>query len=65
MGTSDQRSGRGAAGSTDMISRRSSFCSHLEVSISPEDDVVGLCGILELRVVRLVPLVVVFGFFVH
>jgi hypothetical protein len=30
MGTSDQRSGRGAAGSTDMISRRSSFCSRME-----------------------------------
>jgi hypothetical protein len=30
MGTSDQRSGHGAPGSTDMISRRSSFCSRLE-----------------------------------
>jgi hypothetical protein len=30
MGTSDQRSGRGTAGSMDMISRRSSFWSRLE-----------------------------------
>jgi hypothetical protein len=30
MGTSDQRSGHGATSSTDMISRRNSFCSRLE-----------------------------------
>jgi hypothetical protein len=35
-----------------------------EVSISIEDDVDGLCSILELRVVPLVLLVVVFRFFV-
>jgi hypothetical protein len=36
-----------------------------EVSIPPEDDVDGLRSILELWVVPLVPLVIVFGFFVH
>jgi hypothetical protein len=36
-----------------------------EVSISPEDDVDGLGGILEFRIMRFVPLVIVFRFFVH
>jgi hypothetical protein len=34
MGASDQRSGRGTAGSTDMISRSISFCSHQELKSS-------------------------------
>jgi hypothetical protein len=41
------------------------FPPRTEVSISPEDDVDGLRSILELRVVPLVPLVIIFGFFVH
>jgi hypothetical protein len=69
MGTSDQRSGRGAAGSMDMISRRSSFCSRLEPKSPspppPEGDVDGLRSILKLWVVLLVPLVIVFRFLVH
>jgi hypothetical protein len=66
MGTSDQRSSRGAAGLTDMISGRSSFSSRLEPkSPSPEDDIDGLRSILELWVVPLVPLVIIFGFLVH
>jgi hypothetical protein len=36
-----------------------------EVFISPEDDVDGFRGILKLRVVRFVPLVILFGFFVR
>jgi hypothetical protein len=34
MGTSNHRSGRGTDGSTDMISRSSSFCSLLELNSS-------------------------------
>jgi hypothetical protein len=34
MGTSDHQSGHGTTGSTDMISRRSSFCSLLELNSS-------------------------------
>jgi hypothetical protein len=51
-----------------MISRRGSFCSCLEPkspSPPPEDDVDGLRIILELQVAPLVPLVIIFGFFVH
>jgi hypothetical protein len=66
MGTSDQRSGRGAAGSTDMISKKQFlFPPGTEVSMLPEDDVDGLRSILELWVATLVPLVVIFGFLFH
>jgi hypothetical protein len=48
MGTSDQRSGRGAAGSTDMISRRSSFGSRLDPkSPSPLKMTLTVFGIAE------------------
>jgi hypothetical protein len=71
MGTSDHLSGRGTAGSMDMISRSSSFCSllvfedNVVIFVTSEDNVDGFRGILELCVVRFVPLVVLFGLFIH
>jgi hypothetical protein len=67
MGTSDQRSGHGTTGSMDMISRRSSFWSCLELKSPspPKDDVDGLRSTLELRATPLVLLVVILGFLVR
>jgi hypothetical protein len=50
-----------------MISQRSSFLSPpgIEFFITSEDDVDGFRSILELCVVRFVPLVVLFGLFVR
>jgi hypothetical protein len=48
----------------DLLEERFLFPPGTEVRISPEDDVDGFRGILELRAVRFVPLVILFGFFV-
>jgi hypothetical protein len=49
----------------DLPEKQFLFPLGTEVSIAPEDDVDGLRSVLELRVAPLVPLVIVFGFFVH
>jgi hypothetical protein len=49
----------------DLSEEQFLFPPGTEVRISPEDDVDGFRGILELRAVRFVPLVILFGFFVR
>jgi hypothetical protein len=49
----------------DLSEEQFLFPPGTEVRISPEDDVENFQGILELRAVRFIPLVVLFGFFVR
>jgi hypothetical protein len=66
MGTFDQWSGRGTAGSMDKISRRSSFWSRpgTKILVSPEDDVDNLRSVLKLRVAPMIFLIIILGLFV-